>query len=511
MSREPEKPGRRPLVEDDDVGGLPGLDGGVDGRGDDERWIEAEVELDVPDESASSLDDSLAGDLDSAEPGIDDEGDGGLDWDDADAEPVDADPTLAEGEEGGWTEGSETSESDPWDDEGGSDEERELGVDRGEEGIDEHVPTGALDDAELLGPRESALEGDADDLDVREDAALDAIGHEVSALELPRIELPTTWLGPSAQAARTVASGAGSVLVGAGALFEVNDGVVVAAPRARAQHDGDVTSLARRGPEIIVGTDAGEVLSISRDPASGVLAQRALPRPGTRDGSLGAVDVVALDTAIVVRTRGGALFRTNVDESAWIGPIVARPVRMIRGAIGPGDVSEWLLALVGTHADPASDELMTSPDARRFERVPLPTRPAGAHVVGMARAGSTLALALSDGPVMISRDAGATWAACELLEDAQQVWLACERGATVLYASLFHEASDRGQLVRLPIDGEPRVVLDVAHEARVRRLGGPGDPDGDGRIHDLAIDADEMRTVLWVATGVGLFRVEAER
>ena len=112
---------------------------------------------------------------------------------------------------------------------------------------------------------------------------------------------------------------------------------------------------------------------------------------------------------------------------------------------------------------------------------------------------------------MISRDAGATWVPSPSLRDAQQVWLTHERGDVFLYAALFHEASDRGQLVRQAIDGEAHIVLDVALESRSRGLGGPGDPDGDGRIHELAVDSSDERTVLWIATGVGLFRVEPPR
>jgi hypothetical protein len=509
VTREPEKP-QKPSPRDDDDVGLPGLDGGVEGglRSDDERLAETDVELDVADDAASSLDDAAAGDLDPAEDDDEDAADGGLDWDDGDGEPVDADPSLTEGDEGGWTEGSETSESDPWEPDERDDEEREIGVDRGEEGIDEHVPAGAIDDAWVIASRDADLDGDADDLDVREDASIEATGHEASALQLPRADVPTSWLGPAGEPVRAVTWAAGTVFVGAGVLLELTGDVLATVPCA--VHEGEVTSVVRRGAEIVVGTDAGEVLSIARD-ADGALAQRGLPRPGTRDSSLGAIDAVVLDTAIVVRTRGGALFRTNVDETGWVGPIVARPVRMVRGGVGAGDGSEWLLALAGTPSDPSGDELLASPDARRFERVPLPPREPGVHLVGMARTGMTIALALSDGPVMLSPDAGATWAPSAQLRDAQQVWLTRERGSVVLYAAMFHEASDRGQLVRVTGDGEARVVLDVAHEARVRRLGGPGDPDGDGRIHDLAVDATGAETVLWVATGVGLFRVEADR
>lgn len=501
------------MREDDDAGGLPGLDGGVvEGaeRADDDRGIEADVDLDVGDEEASSLDDAAAGDLDAPESDEDEESESGLDWDETDGDPMEADPSLTDGDEGGWTEGSETHESDPWDEEDDDAEERDLGVDRGEEGVDEHGASG-LDDAFLPSSEAADLDGDADDLDVREDAAIDATGHEADTTELPQLDLPTQWLGPSGEAARTVEIGAGGVFLVAGGLLEVSGGALVPVTRPSIENEGEITSVSRRGAELAVGTNAGEVFLLARDAASESMTRRALPRPGTRDGSLGAIDTVALDTALVVRSRGGALFRSNVDESGWVGPVIARPVRLIRGSVGAGDASEWLLALVGTHAEPGGDELMASTDARRFERVALPTRRPGTHVVGMARAGSTLALAISDGPVMITRDVGATWAPIATLRDAQQVWLSTERGAVVLYAALFHEASDRGQLVRLPMDGEPVVILDVANETRKRRLGGPGDPDGDGRVHDLAIESDDARTVLWIATGVGLFRVEAAR
>lgn len=469
---EPQRP--RP-PRDDDAPGLPAIDGA-----EPDTALDTGVELDVGDEEASALDDRGASDLEGT---LDDDFDLGPTAVAADEDapaPLDPDPSLAAGESERWTEGSDASEDAPWQ-EAPVAEPSESSLDRGEEGLDEALAAG-----DALPGLPPARAGDADDdaddaLDLSEASSLETPGAEPDAVEqLPHAGIAARWHGPSREAARAIAVVDGQVLVGARGLWRLDDaGAAVSLPL-----DVEVSALlapaAGRGAWI--GTESGQVWwypSASAPTHAG--------RPGTDDASLGGVDLALVAGVVVARTRGGALFRKA--DGGWVGPIVPKNVRRIRA--GLGSEADWLALVVGSAAAPA---LLATRDARTFERL---REPAGEIALEASRSGDVVAVATARGHLFVSRDAGASYARVPGVVDVERVW--AHRDGTVV-AATFHEATDHGRLVRV-VGARADVLLDVEAEVSARRLTGPGEHDGDGRIHALAPAAG----VLWVATGVGAF------
>lgn len=463
--------------DDDAAPGLPAIDGA-----DAEQGIETAIDLDVQDDEASALDDTSAGELAGALEGlIEGEAASALGDDDA-PPPLEADPSLAVGESERWTEGSDASEDTPWQ-EPIVVEPLAAGVDRGEEGFDDL----AAETGDALPGLPPASVGDADDdaddaLDVSEASTLETPSAEADAgAALPMAAITVRWHGPAREAARALAMCEAGVLVAARGLSCIADGMrPLALP-----FDAEVSAILVRTEGVLLATDAGEVWSYVVDGAA-----TRLPRPGTDDASLGGLELGAVADVVVARTRGGALFRRQGD--AWIGPIVARNVRRIRTT-----GTDWLAAVVGSASAP---ELLATKDARTFERLRAPE---GEVVLDAARTGDVVAVACASGRLFVSRDAGAHYARIEGVVDADRVWVL--EGGVVL-AATFHEASDAGRLLRVD-DGAAVVWLDVASEATARRLSGPGEHDGDGRVHAIAPQGRR----LWVATGVGVFEIETDR
>lgn len=473
---DPRRP-RAPELGDDVVPGLPAIDGAAS-----ETALETRIDLDVHDDEASALDDTTAGELAGSMDGVLDVEPKSVATDDDQPAPLEADPSLAAGENERWTEGSDASEDTPWQ-EPSIAEPTGSAIDRGEEGFDD--PTAHGHDALPGLPAAHAGDTDdedADELDVNEADALETGRAESDAVAaLPRVELPMRWHGPEREAARAIAAGEAGVLVAARGLLKMGAEVrSLALP-----FDAEVSAILAQPGEraVLLGTDAGEVWSYVVDGAA-----RRLARPGTDDASLGGLDLASIAGVVVARTRGGALFRSQGE--AWTGPIVARNVRRIRSsATASGD---WLVAVVGSAAAP---ELLATRDARTFERL---RGPESEIAVDAARSADVVAVACASGRLFVSRDAGAHYARVEDVVDVERAWVL---PSGVVLAATFHEASDGGRLLR--VDAAAVVVLDVAAEAAARRLSGPGEMDGDGRIHALVVIAG----ALWVATGVGVFEI----
>jgi hypothetical protein len=476
---------RRPRApqDDDAAPGLPVLDGA-----ETDANLEAAVDLDVRDDEASALDDAGASELAGALDGIVDEAEGASSLGDDDrAAPVEADPTLASGESERWTEGSDASEDVPWE-EPAAPEPTTSSLDRGEEGFDD---AGAIGGDALPGlpPARAGEAGDEDagELDLSDAGVLDTPGLDAPAPPpLPLADVTSRWHGPSREAAHAITLDDRGVLVAARGLHRIEPGTpgAIALP-----FDGEVASVlvAPGSSEAHVATDGGDVWVLSADGSA-----TKLPRPGTDDASLGGLDLAALVTphgvTLVARTRGGALFRQS--DVGWTGPIVAKNVRRIHR---PRTAGDWLTLVVGSASAP---ELMATRDARVFERV---RGPEGAAPIDAAREGDLVAVASAGGALFVSRDAGATYARIDSVVDVERVWTL---GHGVVLAATFHEATDHGRLVR--VDGEKvEVILDVEAEAARHRLSGPGEHDGDGRIHALVVG----RGAIFVATGLGVFEL----
>jgi hypothetical protein len=475
---------RRPKPHDDELPGLPALEG------DDASGVDTAIELDVADEAESALDDSVAGELtELASGGIDDEEDASSLDDDPSLDPVDADPSLAIGDEGGWTVGSETGETDPWETEHVP-EPAESVADGGEEGVEE-PQRGAGDELPGLPEVHAGEPGDEGDdtLDVSDAGAIEIVGDpRAPTTALREAKTRITWHGPAQEAVRAIAVSPHGCFIGVRALMDLGTREAIPLPA-----QGEVAALVATDAALWIATDAGEV--IVRD-ADGC---RALPRPGTNDGSLGSLEIALIGDVIVARTRGGALFRSTMagdaSPSGWTGPIVTRPVRKIGMPLAAG-ARPWLVAIK------AGGGLVATRDARTFESMRSPEGIA----IDAARIDDVVVVVTEGGALHVSRDAGAHWTAVADVVDVERVWITREASAVVAYAACYHEATDHGRLLRVDVDGAACVVLDVRRETAERRLATPGELDGDGRVHALAREGQR----LWVATGVGVFEVCVE-
>jgi hypothetical protein len=293
------RPPRAPEKGDDVVPGLPAIDGA-----DTDTALETAVELDVRDDEASALDDAndaeLAGSLDEdldGEPAS-------VALDDDSAAPLEADPSLAAGENERWTEGSDASEDTPWQ-EPGIAEPSGSHVDRGEEGFDDlAAPTGDALPGLPAAHAGDTEDEDADELDVSEASSLETPSADAEHLApLPIAALPTTWRGPPREAARAVAHHHRALLAAARGLWALGD-----TPAARSiGSEGEISALLTHGDRLWLATDAGDIWTA--DPGA---TPRRHARPGTDDGSVGAIDLASIGDVVVGRPPGGALLTTSL-------------------------------------------------------------------------------------------------------------------------------------------------------------------------------------------------------
>ncbi len=184
---------RTRVQDDSDLLELPAIDGDDETRvdlsfedeeiGDDSEesvGLDTSMGMEEPDDAFEDLDD-VEGELAS--------------WEAAD-EPIEADPSLEDEDEGGWVSGSEAEDADFDDDSDESDEEFELTRDAGEEGVEERFDSESLDDAEARANEDGSWSDEmAEDLDLQEEAEVDVLAEsEHPALRLERALLDVQWI-----------------------------------------------------------------------------------------------------------------------------------------------------------------------------------------------------------------------------------------------------------------------------------------------------------------------------
>ncbi len=441
--------------------------------------------------------------------------------DGADAEAgdlVDMDALAGENEEYGHTAGNEAADDLEIDEPGGDEDERVAVGDAGEEGVDEEPVEGGDDDTTALPPIDGQVETakstsdqSAEDLDLGEDSRIDdeALGwdEDDGGLALPppypASLLDVVHLGPSDDAVLGFARAGGRSLAVGERLYELSgrELVVVDAP-AIAEHALTSVAVTEAGA-IVVGTRMGGAFV---DRGEGFAPANQWRRDDASfDAFFVAVEPAEEGVArLWGRTRGGALFRSEDLGAKWSAPMLMSPVVSL--AIDRGEV----VVVMGSRSGGA--QLARTRDGGRGFAMK--------EVIGLKGGASqgALHLAVRNGHVLVARDeeeggpyltrdGGTSWERVAALLGAGPAAFVHEEGRMVIYAGVFHEAEDRGFVVRYPLDGEKSVVLDVREERQKRRLEARGDLEGDNRVYAVAAERRDQATEVWIATGAGLFVV----
>ena len=453
------------------------------------------------------------------EPELDD------DEDDLEAIPIEG---LDDDDEYGWTDTGERPEEEPWD-------PAELDLpglaplgrdDGGEEGVEEsfeHVGDG--DDASHLPPLafDPDLDDDTDDLSIGEaalilEAALTfederrAMGAFVPVAvddSARRVE----WLGPAddeilcADVVRIGTEHAGGIAGGRG----------VYTFSARAERlpslgleESEVIAIAIGDDpaRITVGTQLGQVFCSVDGGASF--------EEGASPGTHGPAGTRVAQTFHLRRERGserlwgrtgsGALHRSDDFGRTWTGPLLLKPAVAIETPPEGGVI----VLCAGREAPP---QIARSSDGgERWAAVDGPALALGTDPgeLFLAIHGDHLAVSSDrdeEGP-FLSADSGKTWLRVPGLPPTGPMALAREEGGLSLYAAHFFEGADAGVVARhRPDGGEPGLVLDVAEEAAAHGIGDHGDSEGEHRVYALLALVEGPQTILYAATGAGLFRV----
>lgn len=184
---------------DDDLLELPAIDGS-EGEGEDLSFVDDELDDEEGGERVG-LDASVGMDEPDdvwEESDVDDEDEDLSSWESSE-EPIEEDPGLGDEEEGGWVAGSEAGSADgEFDDpsSGTDEDEHTLVRDAGEEGVEERFEADGLDDAPLGGGEDRHGDESAEDLDLEEEAEIEALPEfRHPALDLPRMLIEVQRLG----------------------------------------------------------------------------------------------------------------------------------------------------------------------------------------------------------------------------------------------------------------------------------------------------------------------------
>ncbi len=441
-------------------------------------------------------------------------------------------------EEYGWTEGTEASPLEDWaDDLDLGQNEKVLGEDTGEEGVEDEVSLGggAGDDDVGLAPLEDfgddeGMETLSEDIDLAGDALID--GDELSYEEEARLSgtivppafdcgrLEVTHLGPRDGMIYDLSPVASGFLAVGEDLFRIAGDQVEA-------HAGPRAGLEEMRPTSIApGDDEGRRIAIGTR-LSGVLVsedggQTFEARNGWRgEREEAGASVSASDGFFVAterhegghrlwgRTRGGALFRSEDFGKTWSRPLLLAPVLALAD-----DPEGGFLALSVPASGPA--QMARSEDGGHgwtMRTVTDLTRASDSEAEYHIAARGPRIVVASDGEARgprISEDDGQSWEEIDALPAPGVAALVEEGDCVCLYAALFFAGADRGVLVRHTLRGPgegDRLVLDVRREREGRGMESAGDPEGDNRIFALHATTEPGHTVLMVATGAGLFRV----
>ncbi|GAB5548563.1 MAG: hypothetical protein SangKO_083230 [Sandaracinaceae bacterium] len=435
------------------------------------------------------------------------------------SEDLDAIPFegLDEGEEYGWTEDTTSASDASWDPaEMDLPSLRPLGSDDGGEvGVDDAMDFVVVDEDSAmhlppLDTTEAEEEEAGDDLQLDVVGMLDDIEDEShDAVPSPLDGVSVEWLGlrGGASSARPpYASGAQGVFW-VGDCFEDPIGAGEATRRGGEGLEGeDVVSIASdsasEGARVVVSTRLGDVL-VSSDGGERFDRVASFGHETAQDFHL---HREAGTERLWGRTGGGALHASDDLGRTWKGPLLLKRVAAI---VTPPTGGVMVLC---AGKDVPAQLAWTEDGGGRWSAVDGPGLPSDGEM-SLAYGDGYVAVACDAdvaGP-FLSSDAGKTWARVPGLPPTGPIALVKEEGGVSLYAAHFFEAGDRGVVVRhRPGGGEAGLVLDVAEEAERRGLGGDDDAEGEHRVLELSLSRQGDRTVLLVATGVGVFRVRVE-
>lgn len=445
--------------------------------------------------------------------------------DDLDAIPFEG---LDDDDEYGWADTGERVEEEPWD-------PAELDLpglaplgrdDGGEEGVEETFDhSGDGDDASHLPPlvTDPSLDDDEDDLSIGE-AAL--IAEAALSFEDERREMGAfvpvavdasarrvEWLGPAddeilcVEVVRIQGEHAGGIAGGRG-IYSFSAGFERLPSVGLEESEVIAIAIGDDPRRITVGTRLGAVFCSD----DGGATFEAAASPGTRGGE--PVQGFHLrrergSERLWGRTGTGALHRSDDFGRTWTGPLLLKPAVAIETPPEGGVV----VLCAGREAPP---QIARSSDGgERWAAVDGPALDGSGGELFFAVSGDHLAVSSDVDPQgpFLSADAGKTWLRVPGLPPTGAMALAREVGGLSLYAAHFFEGADAGVVARhRPDGGEPGLVLDVAEEAAARErrgqaLGGEGDAEGEHRVYALLALVEGPQTILYAASGAGLFRV----
>ena len=403
------------------------------------------------------------------------------------------------GDEYGWTQDSEKLAPEDWDDTPLIEELHDLGDDFGGAlGLDDNplVEFEGEDDPVGLPPlNRDEEEGYADDLDLEEDGQIElpplTFEQEV---RLMGSQLPPPITTPADVVMRgpvyALARGSRGVWAAGDDLRCASDeGVWTAA--AEGLEPEDLISVAASGRTVVVGTQLGGVFRSEDD------GETFHPINGWRSGREPSVGCrVAFDRAgRLWMWAGGALYRSRDLGNRWTGPVLPSPV--LDAVIDRGNV------VVLCASKDQLEVLRCRDDGLAFEAL----APSVERGEGDAR------LAVSGDNILISRESDTEGPSCWTGSWSRQegltgthlpCWLDGEPGGALHLAG-----RDRGVVVRVGDHAATVVDLHQTFGVTPLRL---RDVGADQRVHAMMAEpsAFQNRSVLWVACGVGVVRVEED-
>ncbi|MFK7990654.1 MAG: WD40/YVTN/BNR-like repeat-containing protein [Sandaracinaceae bacterium] len=498
-----ELPPLRPLTVDEDGEAL-GVEDGLSDASLIDTGPDESIDLD---DSTGTLDDQALFKLELPPDDASEPDDGASDSDMLTIDSLEGDEEYGyvdeeNAEDAAWEDGADLPDLVPLGHDDGGEEGVEDVVDLGVEGDDDvsHLPPlsleedGELDEAEdLLGEAEirAMLRHGEDDLLAPEVSPDEP--KTTTAEEPGDVRIDVAHLGPRDDDIRCVSLP--PRLAGGTGLYAVGP---TCRPSGLAEHR--VLSIALDHPTVLVGT-AFEGLHRSAD---GEAFSRVDGWPE------GAAHVVRENGAsrFWARSESGGLYRSVDDGVSWTGPLLLKPV------VGLAAPASGGIVVLCAGRDAPTQVARSDDGGERWGAVDGP--PVGPGLPGpewsLAVLGDVIAVAADSDTVRVwvSGDRGRSWAASpHPTGGTTALALVDEAGAPTLYVASEDDGSSMVQRIREAPEAE-RVVLNVAAHAREQSIEPRGDGDGEARVHALAATQIATTTVLWVATGVGLFRVDVE-
>lgn len=499
---------------DDDVDGLPPLDGEVDPSKHDELD-------DVAHDTGEEEETPGASDLDAATGTAEDDLDHELDIP-ADQpsllekavvsereSPLFDDP-LEETSEGGWLEGSES---------GGADfdphfepfaEAPALRPDAGEEGMEEDPAAALLDHPEGVswldvpdddGPKDSVLPLADESQDW---PLLDPVRETLPPPMKP--ELVSVWLaGPSASPLAGLArTDELLVAVERDHLAILRKGSPWRRVALGTEERDSLVSVAICDGEIFCGTGTMGLFRVEGESLVACNGWTRKTSPGT------GTHVAATERRIWVRS-GGGLFRSEDHGASWVGPVLMNPVvatalegDSIAALCASSDALEVAMSSSGGlswQMQSGPSELTSKPQSSRVSRGSWRI----AHHAGMIAVGNEDEAS----GVFVLLPTDAHWRHVVGVGYATDLRLVVERERSVLYVASNPPTAPSPFVSRVDLEsGVVTRVFDLLAEIKSRGLERYTLSDTAHRIEQMATESVEGATELWLATSAGLFRVQ---